>query len=163
MQRYSLEVKLYALERRRESSGWGEVRRGIREKFEIEPPTVRAMQRWEKQLATREDLSLALSEDARKKAEVAKMQTLTQVASGLLPNLWAAKDVGEDIESAGWKWFFSIVENVLGTEKFKRFLGAYLAEREGKPELPAVPFAKPENPPPVMGPGQEDVGRGVDG
>ncbi len=140
MQRYSLEVKLFALEKRRNSRGWGEVRRAIRERFGIEPPTIRAVQRWEKQLATRADLTQALSEDARKKAEVAKMQTLTQVADGLLPHLWVAKDTGEDIESAGWKWFFSIVEKVLGSEKFKRFLGEYLAEREGKPDLPAVPF-----------------------
>lgn len=144
MQRYSLEVKLFALEKRRDGSGWGEVRRSIRERFGIEPPTIRAMQRWEKQLATRKDLAHALSEDARKKAEVAKMQTLTQVAGGLLPHLWVAKDAGEDIESAGWKWFFSIVENVLGSEKFKRFLSEYLAEREGKPDLPAVPFTNVE-------------------
>jgi hypothetical protein len=140
MQRYSLEVKLFALEKRRDSSGWEGVRQAIKERFDIEPPTVRAMQRWEKQLATREDLSKALTEDAKKKAEVAKTHTLTQVAGGLLPTLWVAKDAGEDIESAGWKWFFSIVENVLGSEKFKRFLGAYLAEREGKPDLPAIPF-----------------------
>jgi len=140
MQRYSLEVKLFALEKRKDSSGWGEVRRAIRERFEIEPPTIRAMQRWEKQLANREDLTQALSEDTKKKAEFTKMQTLTQVAGGLLPHLWVAKDAGEDIESAGWRWFFSIVENVLGSEKFKRFLGAYLAEREGKPDLPAIPF-----------------------
>ena len=140
MQRYNLEVKLFALEKRRDSSSWEGVRRAIKERFDIEPPTIRAMQRWEKQLATREDLSKALTEDAKKRAEVAKTQTLTQIAGGLLPTLWVAKDAGEDIESAGWKWFFSILENVLGSEKFKRFLGAYLAEREGKPDLPAVSF-----------------------
>jgi hypothetical protein len=98
------------------------------------------MQRWEKQLTNRDGLNQALSAEAKKKAEMTKMQLLTQVADGLLPHLWMAKDADADIESAGWKWFFSIVEKVLGSEKFNRFLNEYLAEREGKPELPAMPI-----------------------
>jgi len=142
MQRYSLDVKLFALEKRKGGTGWAEIRQTIGDRFEIEPPTVRAMQRWEKQLSSRENITQALSGYARKKAEATKMQTLTQVADSLLPHLWMAQDADEDIEAAGWKWFFSIVERVLGTEKFKRFIDEYQAEREGKPALPAVPFTK---------------------
>lgn len=135
MRRYSLEVKLFAIEKRRDNSPWEEVRQAIKEKFGIQPPTIRQMERWEKQLATREDLFKALPEEVKKKAEVARTQTLTQVADGLLPTLWMARDAGEDLEYAGWKWFFSIVENILGTEKFKRFLNAYLAEQDrGTPQ-----------------------------
>ena len=43
--------------------------------------------------------------------------------------------------------------NKNGFEKFKRFLDAYLADQEGKPELPAVPFGKPEIPPRGTAPG----------
>ena len=135
-----MEAKLFAIEKRRDGKEWKEIRQAVGGRFGIEPPTVRAMQRWEKQLSTREDLTQALSEDARKKAAVAKIQTLTQVAEGLLPHLWMAQDADEDIESAGWKWFFSIVERALGSEKFKRFLNEYMAERQGKPDLPAIPI-----------------------
>ena len=47
MKRFSFEVKLFALDSRREGKGWGEIRRAIKEKFLIEPPTIRAMQKWE--------------------------------------------------------------------------------------------------------------------
>ena len=133
MKRYSLEIKMFALQKRRENSGWREVRQAIGQTFEIEPPTIRVMQGWEKQLATREGLTQVLSEEAKKKAEVAKTQALTQILSSLLPHLMMAKDAGEDVESVGWKWFFSMLEKVLGREKFKRFLREYLAGEEGKP------------------------------
>jgi hypothetical protein len=137
MRRYSFEVKLFALDRRREGGGWGEIRRAITERFKIEPPTVRAMQRWEKDI-DRDALNRALNEKAKKEAEAVKGQTLTMVAEGLLPQLWKARDAGEDIEYAGWSWFFRILEGSLGTEKFKRFISSYLREREGQPDLPSV-------------------------
>jgi hypothetical protein len=137
MRRYSFEVKLFALDKRRQGRGWGEIRRAIAEMFKIEPPTVRAMQRWEKDV-DRDVLNRALKEKAKKEAEVVKGQTLTMVAEGLLPQLWKARDAGEDIEYAGWNWFFRIVESSLGTEKFRRFINNYLREREGQPDLPPM-------------------------
>jgi len=132
---FSFEVKLFALNSRREGKGWGEIRSAIKKRFSINPPGVRAMQKWEKE-TDRGMLNRALKEKARKEAEAIKGQALTSVAEDLLPRLWKARDAGEDIEYEGWRWFFSIVENSLGSEKFKRFLYKYLAEREGKPELP---------------------------
>jgi len=134
---FSFEVKLFALNNRREGKGWGEIRRAIRERFNIEPPTVRSMQKWEKE-TDRGVLNRALKEKAKKEAEIIKGQALTSVAEDLLPRLWKARDAGDDIEYEGWRWFFSIVENTLGSEKFKRFLRQYQHEREGKPDLPPV-------------------------
>jgi len=127
MKRYSFEVKLFAFDSRREGEGWGAIRRAIKEKFKIEPPTVRAMQKWE-QGSDREVLRTALRDKASKEAEAIRKQALTRVAQELLPKLLEARDTGEDVEYAGWSWFFSIMESTLGREKFKSFMTKYLSE-----------------------------------
>ena len=137
---FNFEVKLFALNRRSEGKGWGDIRRAIKERFNIDPPTVRSLQKWEKE-TDRGVLNRALKEKAKKEAEAIKGQALTSVAEDLLPRLWKARDAGDNIEYEGWRWFFSIVENTLGSEKFKRFLHQYLDEREGKPDLPPVPVS----------------------
>ncbi|RLC61095.1 MAG: hypothetical protein DRI01_09070 [Chloroflexi bacterium] len=131
MKRYSFEVKLFALDSRGEGKGWGEIRRAIKERFQIEPPTIRAMQKWE-QGSDREALNKALKDKARKEAEAMKEQTLNRVAQELLPKLWEARDTGEDVEYAGWSWFFSIMESTMGQEKFRNFMDRYLSEHKGK-------------------------------
>jgi hypothetical protein len=133
MKRYSLEIKMFALQKRRQNIGWREVRQAIERKFEIQPPTIRVMQGWEKQFGTKEGFTQAVSQNVKEKAEAAKSEVITQILGNLLPHLMLAKDAGEDVESAGWKWFFSMLEKVLGSEKFERFLREYLSEREGKP------------------------------
>lgn len=142
MKHFSYEVKLFALDRRREEKGWGEIRRDIKERFKIDPPTVRSLQKWEKE-TNREVLNKALKEKVKKEAETIKGQALTSIAEDLLPRLWKTRDAGDDIEYAGWKWFFSIVENALGSEKLKRFLKQYLNEREGQPDIPPPTLLKP--------------------
>ena len=138
---FSFEVKLFALDNRSEGKGWGEIRRAIKERFNIDPPTVRSLQKWEKE-TDRGVLNRALKEKAKKEAEAIKGQALTSVAEDLLPRLWKARDAGDDIEYEGWRWFFSIVENTLGSGKFKRFLLQYQDERKGKPDLPPVPVIR---------------------
>ncbi len=132
---FSFEVKLFALNGRREGKGWGEIRRTIKERFNVNPPTVRSLQKWEKE-TDRGVLDHALKEKAKKEAEAIKGQALTSVAEDLLPRLWKARDAGDDIEYEGWRWFLSIVESTLGSEKFKRFLKQYQTEREGKLDVP---------------------------
>jgi len=132
---FNFEVKLFALSRRSEGKRWGEIRRAIKERFNIDPPTVRSLQKWEKE-TDRGVLDHALKEKAKKEAEAIKGQALTSVAEDLLPRLWKARDAGDDIEYEGWRWFLSIVESTLGSEKFKRFLKQYQTERKGKPDVP---------------------------
>jgi hypothetical protein len=137
MRRFPIEVKMFVIERRRDGKEWSDIKRAIRETFNMEPPTVRAMQRWDKEL-DRAALSRALKKRAKKEAQAAREQTVTMLAQDLLPTLWKAVDAGEDLEYTGWGWFFRLVETSLGTEKFQRFIGRYLVERKGKPEfLPA--------------------------
>jgi hypothetical protein len=134
MKGFDVEIKLFALDSRLEGKGWGEIRRAISERFNIKPPTVRIMQKWEKEL-DREALNRALMARAKAKADTVKSEVLMRVAEGLLPRLWEAKDAGEDIEYAGWRYFFVILENTLGSEKLRRFISQYLAERKGQPDL----------------------------
>ncbi len=141
---YSFEIKLFALNSRREGRGWGEIRRTIQERFKIDPPTVRSLQKWEKE-TDRGVLNRALKEKAKKEAEAIKGQALTSVAEDLLPRLWKARDAGEEIEYAGWKWFFSIVENTLGSKKLQRFLEQYLSERKGQPDVSQTPLIQPRD------------------
>jgi len=129
MKRFNFEVKLFALDNRREGKGWGEIRRAIKEKFLIEPPTIRAMQKWE-QGSDREILNRALKDKAKEEAEAIKEQTINRIVQELLPKLWEARDTGEDVEYAGLRWFFSVMESTLGREKFRRLMARYLAENK---------------------------------
>jgi hypothetical protein len=131
MKRFSFEVKLFAFDSRREGKGWGEIRRAIKEKFKIEPPTVRAMQKWE-QGSDREVLKKAIKDKATKEAEAMRKQALNRVAQELFPKLLEARDTGDDVEYAGWSWFFSIMESTMGQEKFRNFMDRYLSEHKSK-------------------------------
>ena len=57
-----------------------------------------------------------------------KKQAINRIAQELLPKLLEARDIGDDVEYAGWRWFFSVMESTLGQEKFRRFMGRYLDE-----------------------------------
>ena len=127
MKRFGFEVKLFALDSRREGKGWGEIRRAIKEKFLIEPPTIRAMQKWE-QGEDREILSRAFQDKAKEEAEDIRKKSVNRMAQDLLPKLLEARDAGDDVEYAGWRWFFSVIESTLGQEKFRRFMDKYLKE-----------------------------------
>ena len=129
MKGFSLEVKLYALDRRRERKAWSEITQGIKERFNINPPTVRAMQKWEKEL-DREALNRALMEEAKKRVPEVKQTVLGQMASGLIPVLWQARDLGGDIELEGWIWFLRVFEHQLGSERFEQVVSEYLKRRK---------------------------------
>jgi hypothetical protein len=133
MRGFNFEVKLYVLDRRREGKTWGEIVQGIKERFNINPPTVRAMQKWEKEL-DREALNRALMEEARKLVPEVKQTVLGQMASGFIPVLWQARDVGGDVELEGWIWFLRVFEHQLGSEKFERVVSEYLKRRSEEKE-----------------------------
>jgi len=125
---FTIDVKLFAIRLKREGKSWGEIQQSIKERFGPKIlPTVRSLQLWEKE--TEQGLfDKEIKEKAKKEAETAKNQAITQVAEELLPRLWKARDAGEDIEYEGWRWFFSIVENALGSEKARKYMQKYLEE-----------------------------------
>jgi len=63
-------------------------------------------------------------------------------AQGLLATLWQAKDDGQDLEVAGWKWFFNYLDKRLGDQKFEILVDSYMRERK-KPLV--VPTAEVKN------------------
>ena len=129
MKRYELRVKLFAVDHRRQGKTWGEIRRDIKTEFGIDPPGVRAMQKWEKEL-DREGLTRAIAKKTSQEAEASKKYAVNSIVRELLPILWEAQDAGEDIEFASWRWFFSVVESTLGKDKFRSIVSRYLKETE---------------------------------
>jgi len=127
--RFNVNVKLYVLDKRAEGEGWKAIKQGIREKFNIEPPTVRAMQKWEKKL-DRFALSGELMKGAKGQMSTIEAEAQARLAQGLIPVLWQATDAGQDIELSGWKWFFRLIESQLGSSKFEHIIREYMAERK---------------------------------
>lgn len=129
MARFKTEVKLFVLDGRAEGKGWKVIKQGIKDKFNIDAPTTRAMQKWEKKL-DRAALSRELMKEMEKATPAIGAEARQQLAQGLLPVLWQARDAGQDSELAGWKWFFSLVESQLGSSKFEYIVREYMRERE---------------------------------
>ena len=127
--RYKTEVKLFALNERSEGKGWQIIRQRIKERFNVEPPTVRAMEKWQKSLNP-ETITAELMKDT--KAQIPKIGAAVQMEVGqnLLPVLLKAREAGEDMETAAWKWFFQWIETWLGPQRFERLVTEYLAERK---------------------------------
>ena len=128
MARFKTEVKLFVLGERAEGKGWKVIRERIRERFKIEPPTVRAMQKWEKNL-DRMALTAELMKDFKGEMPVIETEAQVRFAQDLMPILWNARDAGQDMELAGWKWFLHFIDGRLGNQRFERMISEYMAER----------------------------------
>jgi hypothetical protein len=126
MQRFGPQVKLYVIDQRRSGKTWKQVQEGVRETFKIPPPSVRAMEKWEKGL-DREALSRMIVEETRKRLPTVETAALQHVAGGLIPVLWRAREAGQDIELQGWLWFFSLIERQMGSATFERVLSEYMS------------------------------------
>jgi hypothetical protein len=128
MQRYSPQVKLYAIEQRRSGESWREVQEAIRKRFGIPPPSIRGMEKWEKEIS-REQLRRMVSEEDRKGLSPEEVAGLQQMAETLIPALWQARNISEDLELQAWLVFLSIVELQLGADNFDRLLSQYQTRR----------------------------------
>jgi len=136
MQRFQSEVKLFVLNERNEGKGWKIIKERIHERFNINPPTTRAMQKWEQNL-DRSALSAEIMKDVKGKMGVIEAEAL-QSAQGLLATLWQAKDDGHDLEVAGWKWLFHYLDNRLGEQRFEILVDSYMRERKKPVPAPAA-------------------------
>ena len=128
MARYKTEVKLFVLDERAQGKGWKIISQGIKGKFNIDPPTVRAMQKWETNL-DRMALTAELMKDIKGEMPVIAKEAQVRFAQDLMPILWNARDAGQDMELAGWKWFLHFIDGRLGTQRFERMINEYMAER----------------------------------
>jgi len=128
--RFKTEVKLFAINERADGKRWQIIRQHIQERFNVPPPTVRAMEKWEKSL-NRETITAELMKDVKGQLPKVEAAAQMQVAQNLLPVLFKAKEAGQDMETAAWKWFFQWVETWLGRERFKHLIEEYFAEQKG--------------------------------
>ena len=126
--RFKTELKLFALNERAEGKRWPIIQQHIQERFNVPPPTVRAMEKWSKSL-NRETISAEMMKDV--KAQLPKIEAAAQMelAQSLLPVIFKARESGQDMEAAAWKWFFQWMETWLGSERFKRLIDEYFSER----------------------------------
>ena len=129
MARFKTEVKLFVLDRRADGLGWKVIKQRIEEKFNIDPPTTRAMQKWEKKL-DRTTLTAELMKDIKGQMPVIEADAQVRFAQELMPILWGARDAGQDMEVAGWKWFLYVIDSRLGSERFEHMVNDYMAERK---------------------------------
>ncbi len=128
MARFKTEVKLFVLDERAQGKGWKIISQGIKGKFNIDPPTVRAMQKWEKNL-DRMTLTAEIMKDIKGEMPVIQTEAQVRFAQDLMPILWHARDAGQDMELAGWKWFLHFIDVRLGRQRFKSMIDEYMAER----------------------------------
>jgi hypothetical protein len=129
MKRFKIDVKLFVLNERSEGKGWKVIKERIRQRFNIEPPTIRAMQKWEKKL-DRAALNVELMKDLKGEMPVIEAEAQLRFAQDLLPTLWKAREAGQDMEVAGWKWFLHFIDNRLGNQGFDRLVNEYMSERQ---------------------------------
>ena len=129
MTRFSANVKLFVLDERKQGKGWKVIRQGIRDKFNIQPPTVRSMEKWVKKL-DRMALTAELMKDLKGAMPVIETEAQVRFAQDLMPILWNARDAGQDMELAGWKWFLHFIDGRLGSQRFERMISEYMRERE---------------------------------
>ena len=128
MKRFKTDVKLFVLNERSEGKGWKVIKERIRQRFNIEPPTTRAMQKWEK-ILDRAALNAELLKDIKGEMPVIEAEAQLRFAQDLLPTLWRAREAGQDMELAGWKWFLHFIDSRLGNQRFNRLVNEYMSER----------------------------------
>ena len=127
--RFKTELKLFALNERAEGKRWPIIQQHIQERFKVPPPTVRAMEKWGKSL-NRETITAEMMKDV--KAQLPKIEAAAQMEVGqnLLPVILKARESGQDMEAAAWKWFFEWTETWLGRQRFKRLIDEYFSEKK---------------------------------
>jgi ferritin-like metal-binding protein YciE len=127
--KFKTEIKLFSLTERSQGKGWQKIRQHIGDKFNVEPPTVRAMQKWQKTINP-ETIYDELLRETKQQIPRIGAEVQIQVAQNLLPVLSKAREAGEDMETAAWRWFFQWAESYLGKDRFIHLVTDYLSEQK---------------------------------
>jgi hypothetical protein len=138
MKRFRTEVKLFAINEHSQGKNWPTISRLIQEKFKLEPPTTRAMQKWEETL-DREAINAEITKDIKAQMPISARQAQIQLIQNAIPVLSEASETGQNVEKALWRWFFQWVESVVGREKFKSLMQEYFAETGTYSESGEIP------------------------
>ena len=126
--KYSLQIRLYVMQERDKGKTWREVINGIKERFGIEAPTMRMMQKWLKE-TEREKLTQMIIEETKKKIPQAGAEALAYFQQNLLPVLWQGIDAGRDIAKICCMWMMGVIEQTFGSATFEEALCEYSQKR----------------------------------
>jgi len=126
--KFKTEIKMYAINERKKGLKWDMIRENIQQKYEVKPPTVRAMEKWEKNLNS-DTIYSDLLREAKKKLPKMEVDIELEMARNMFPVVKQARETGGDLEAATWKWFFNWAENYIGKEKFIKLVKEYLKDR----------------------------------
>ena len=87
------------------------------------------MEKWQKTLNP-ETITAELMKDVKEQIPKIGAAVQIEVGQNLLPVLSKAREAGEDMEAAAWKWFFQWAETYLGKERFKSLVTEYLSQQQ---------------------------------
>ena len=122
--RYSTEAKVFALDLRRRGRTWKEVQQAVNDAFSVKAPSLRALQKWEKEFDP-DAVARVMKSHPEIRIPWMDKSALQRVAEEMLSVLWQAEEADEDVELHGWLYFLSIVERHLGSDRFWRLLSEY--------------------------------------
>lgn len=137
--RYSDKVIAFALTERGRGARWKDIQDGIRQQFQIKPPSERQMRAWYKDFGGGSaDPEKLLRETLLKvgKAAIpaAAFATDKLYAEQGVPTLIEVYKQGGDLEVAGAIMILSVLEQRVGTETYEKAVMQYqqMRERRGK-------------------------------
>lgn len=130
---FKREVRDYVIVERYKRKPWKQIESEVREKFGIEPPSIRIMQSWFQSYRTTSDdpsgvkfIATAVAEAANRARPIA----YTKMMEGM-PLLWRLYEHYKvPMEDAGWMVCLSVLETQVGRENFDRIVSDYQKLRD---------------------------------
>lgn len=131
---YDIGVVAFAVAERNRGRRWEDIRQAIREKFHIEPPTVRIMLNWHKrygsgQSALESVISLAGAEMERRALPLASQQSYKLLMSDGLPAFRRYVELVKDWDVAAAMVVLTMLEQQFGGSVYQRAVSRYEALR----------------------------------
>ena len=130
---FKREVRDYVIVERYKRKPWKQIESEVREKFGIEPPSIRIMQSWFQAYQTSTDdptgvkfIATAVEEAANRAKPIAYVKMMAE-----MPRLWQLHEQYKvPLEDAGWMICLSVLEAQVGRENFDRMVSDYQRLRE---------------------------------
>lgn len=140
--KYDMGVVAFAVAERNRGRRWEDIRQAIKERFHIEPPTVRIMLNWHKHYGSGQSelesvISLATAEMARRALPVAAEQSYKLFIGQGLPTLKHYVDRGLKWEVAATMVILTMVEQQFGSDVYESAVSEYehIRAKQSKEEL----------------------------
>jgi len=130
MRKYGLAIRSYVIEQRKQGIPWKDISRQVKDKFGVEPPTIRAMQGWVQRGLDRAQIDRILAEEARKKLPEVAAFMQAYFSEVIKPVIRRSQTIGADLEQIVFGVFLAM-ETAIGSIKFERFLDDYMRRQGG--------------------------------